>query len=505
VSTEGRASQDSPSDAPSDAPPRARANLLVLSDLHIGQDLAGATRFSTLRGIARLDRELCAFLDFYANHPMGGRPWRLVLAGDVIDFMQVNLRPAGSVGRTRWHAFVMTPEEEVYGLGPGAERAVWKLERIVARHRRVFLAIGRFIAAGNEVCIVRGNHDDELHMDDVQAALRHLIAELFARANPSAPRLPVDARIQFFPWFYYEEGVAYVEHGHQFDPYSSFEYFLEPAESPGGAEDDQPLPALGARYFASRFPGFPSLEQDRWAIGDYVRWGFAQGFGVLRAVWLYVRLIFIVAASSWRRRRAHSNKRRWLARRLAELERFYGLPRAMLARLQALHARPVTQNLWRSLQVLFVDRVLVVLGTVGAAVSSFALPVAAATATGLCAAFVTLGAGVLWWLARLRDVTSDNAQAAAARAVARELAVKFVVMGHSHRPVVARTDHGRGAWYLNTGTWIPPIRRAAHAARCDCRLTHLAVIHGDSPELARAHLRRWCAEARRPEAMREVG
>src|SRR5258705_9759597 len=109
----------------------AGANLLVLSDLHIGQDMNGLSRFRALRQIARLDHELCAFLEYYATHPSDGRPWRLVLAGDIIDFMQVNLRPPGDVVQGRWHSFRLTDDDKSYGVGFGVERAVWKLEQVV--------------------------------------------------------------------------------------------------------------------------------------------------------------------------------------------------------------------------------------------------------------------------------------------------------------------------------------------------------------------------------------
>ena len=29
--------------------------------------------------------------------------------------------------------------------------------------------------------------------------------------------------VEIHPWFWFEEGVAWIEHGHQFDPYNSFE------------------------------------------------------------------------------------------------------------------------------------------------------------------------------------------------------------------------------------------------------------------------------------------
>jgi len=110
---------------------------------------------------------------------------------------------------------------------------------------------------------------------------------------------------------------------------------------------------------------------------------------------------------------------------------------------------------------------------------------------------------LLFWLGRLRDVTCAEQLAAAARVLSEHLRVKFVVMGHTHEPMARPAREGRDAWYLNTGTWIPPARRPRHQGACDCRFTHLAVVSGDAG--ARAHLLRWCGAARRPERIEDVG
>jgi UDP-2,3-diacylglucosamine pyrophosphatase LpxH len=475
-------------------------NLLVVSDLHIGQDMSGLTRFAALRRIARLNRELCAFFGYYSRTRAEGRPWRLVLAGDIIDFMQVSLRPDGPEARTRWHSFRLTPDEEVYGLGHGPERAVWKLERVMDRHQRVFLALARFVAAGNEVCIIRGNHDHDLHWEEVQVAFRALLAELYASAQPGEPVPDFASRVRFYPWFYYQEGVAYIEHGHQYDEYSSFEYFLDPHQGHEGERRDFPVPLLALRYFANLFPGFPVLVQDQWTIMDYFRWAFRPGSNPLRVLYLYLRLLVLIFFVHGRGRAKAPRERNWLERRLADLERLYGLPREILRRIYEMHVKPAGHSLWRSIQVLFVDRILVALGVVAAVVGVALAPLPGWVQGILIAAVPLLGGLALWWLARIRDVTCDRQLALAARRLAETLKVKFVVMGHSHTPLAQ--SHGL-SWYLNTGTWIPPPGRARHSGGCDCDLTHLAVLQGDAG--LRARLLRWCSAAKRPEPMEEVG
>src|SRR3954454_7089197 len=69
-------------------------NILVISDLHLGEDLRpGGANVSYLRHLATLERELEKFLAHYTEHRLDGRPWRLVVNGDMVDFMSVMILP----------------------------------------------------------------------------------------------------------------------------------------------------------------------------------------------------------------------------------------------------------------------------------------------------------------------------------------------------------------------------------------------------------------------------
>src|SRR5438270_8628492 len=69
-------------------------NILVISDLHLGEDLRpGGANVSYLRHLATLERELEKFLQHYTAHRLDGRPWRLVVNGDMVDFMSVMILP----------------------------------------------------------------------------------------------------------------------------------------------------------------------------------------------------------------------------------------------------------------------------------------------------------------------------------------------------------------------------------------------------------------------------
>src|SRR5262245_40030948 len=100
-------------------------NILVISDLHLGEDLKeNRTGTSYLRQLVRLERELQSFLGHYTERRIGDRAWRLVINGDMVDFMSVVILPSEGDA---------SDEERQFGLAHGEGQSRHKLERVVAR------------------------------------------------------------------------------------------------------------------------------------------------------------------------------------------------------------------------------------------------------------------------------------------------------------------------------------------------------------------------------------
>src|SRR4030095_8377969 len=139
-------------------------NILVISDLHLGEDLRpGVANVSYLRHLVRLERELENFLKHYTERRVGDRPWRLVVNGDMVDFMSIMILPDADDP--------VDAEDRLYGLGFGERQSQKKLEKVIARHQGVFGQLAAFVAAGNELVIVIGNHDVEFQYAGVQRTL----------------------------------------------------------------------------------------------------------------------------------------------------------------------------------------------------------------------------------------------------------------------------------------------------------------------------------------------
>ena len=199
------------------------ANLLVISDLHLGDGIrADSAPLNTCI-------ELTQFIEHYTTHRRDGLPWRLVINGDMVDFIGICLMPE-EAGLIR----DLHPDDHYYGLGNRPHAAALKMTHVLSHHADVFRAMARFIGHGHEVTIVVGNHDAAFHFVEVQEALREALKTFWSETNDAQQPKAMSAQalgeaLTFCPWFYFEEGVAWIEHGHQYDPYCSFDSVLDPA------------------------------------------------------------------------------------------------------------------------------------------------------------------------------------------------------------------------------------------------------------------------------------
>lgn len=253
--------------------------------------------------------------------------------------------------------------------GP-AERTVLAMRRTEALgqlhsayigHPRFFQGLAWFLAQGNRLVILRGNHDPQWYWPEVQLAfagwLKTASEKLkVACEHPVSHEMPVpcaditgllpDTSAEDFvlradfthSWFYYRHRLAYIEHGNQQEVVDLQRFFLAPvvscrsgaeqpiqddelklAESPPKPEDwlpafkvsahekeiDPPLGSLGLVYFVNNLEiEFPNFERSGYQK-IYWRWLISVRSRLL--VKLVIPSIFRVLRSWWR----------WTFRRLA--------------------------------------------------------------------------------------------------------------------------------------------------------------------------------------------
>jgi len=459
-------------------------SLLILSDVHLGNDLNDVAPDGARRS-ARVDADLASLLHHYRATPCAGTRWRLVIAGDFIDFVGMAIRaPEGESGPRR------TEEERAHGLGNAADDGRIKLRAVAARHPGVFEALADFVAAGHALTIVHGNHDVEFHWDAVKEELRALLADLARRARPGGVGDPggsdVLARIDFAPWFYYVGGVAYIEHGHQYDTLCSTEHVMAPMSPLDHRRIMRTFSDVLLRWVVRPTRGVPEYGHDRMGLFDYVLLAARLGFvGLVR---LGCRFAAAVVELFRVRRSYLTDAARALReehdRRMAALAVATRVGLDRLRALAALQVPPVTRSIPKILASVLLDRLAVGIVATAAIAGLVGAGRHHAWAWGLAGAVA-----LAWWLA-IRHLAAqrrawfgeglDNHEALAERAghLASLFPAAFVVMGHTHTPAMVPVARG-GATYVNVGSWHEAEARQGDASPpARAARTHL-VIHPD--------------------------
>jgi UDP-2,3-diacylglucosamine pyrophosphatase LpxH len=423
---------------------KQRHNLLALSDLHLGCDV----RAESPRGDRRrdaLDLAIIGFLDQHAAERSGGRPWRLLLLGDIFDFVAVTALPSPRLAA----AFALAEEERRFGLAAEDARCVWKLRLIAARHDALFRALARFVVAGNEVRFVRGNHDAEVQLSGVQDELRRLIGRRSGLKGPA--RAAVEARIRFHDWFYLEPGTLYAEHGNAHDRYCLQSGFFQEAPAPG-APMELPMSSKVLRFFAAHWTGDQGEldKADQWGVLDYLRWAARMGNPLHLVGDFFGMVARILGSVAWVDRRKGDDERIHLVHRWLSAFTEPGLRE--VKGLAALATQPAEHSVLDALQLFYLDRLVLLLVTAGAAIGcaiTWPLPAALGAGALLAASFALANRA----LAARRACEAHPLLVTAARRLAELFPVRTIVMGHSHQ--AAEVQVGAGTRYLNLGAWTP--------------------------------------------------
>jgi UDP-2,3-diacylglucosamine pyrophosphatase LpxH len=434
---------------------RPTYNIVVISDLHLGEDLSVDASEQSRLDVGMASVAAADYLAHLTQRRVDGRPWKLVCNGDTFDFLCTYVGADGS-----WRA-------------PAAS-AGW-VDRIAERHAVFFRSMARFLIAGNHVDLVAGNHDRELThplvTERVRAALRaHGVREVDL----------VD-RLRFHDWFVHEPGVAWIEHGHQYDDTCSFEFGLAPENARGGIIPN--VDAASVRFLGSVASVDPHSTEE-WTLGGYVK--YAASLGWQRGTRLalgYGRVMLGLWAASRaqrgqraRRRRAHLHDAR-----LEELAQERGVPVATLRDLDGLRRMPITRSMARVCSMLQLNRMAL---TVLTAVAALTIGFWGGWPWGFVGLLGVTSGGYVVDRARARRIPRDPTMALATvpDRIHRTAGVPIVVFGHTH--VAMRLPLSGGGVYVNSGTWLPAIRPGLLRA-----FTHVVILHGKAgPEV---HLRQW--------------
>ncbi len=463
-------------------------SLIILSDVHLGSDLDDLSPPEERAHRTELvDDDLARLIRHYRDTTPDGQRWRLVIAGDFIDFIGMTVRADGPLTTAE------NEDEKEYGLGNAEEHVRMKLRRVATRHDPVFRALAEFVAAGNALTFIHGNHDVELHWPGVQEELR---AQLCARAPDSAPdsatgvtdvKALFEGSVAFHPWFFHVDGVVWIEHGHHYDPYCATENLMAPVSALDPLRMARGFTDVLLRRVVRRTRGLNEHGHEHMGVVDYLAIGARLGF---RGMFALVARFAGAVAELLRVRRQHFAEAGRALREehdrrvglLAEATRI-GVDR--LRSLAALQAPPITRSIHGILASVLLDRIA--LGLFG----SIALVIAAFVAVRHgSAAWVFPASVVLAWavthrqLTRLRKIDPVDVLIERAGHLAKMFPVAFVVMGHTHVPM--EVSVAQQTTYINLGAWAeeegdPAL---AHIPQHRAPRTHLVIRIGASGPVA---------------------
>lgn len=460
-------------------------NLLVLSDVHLGSELVFHVRPNAPRRTAlseRRDRDLAALLDWYREQPVGEKPWRLLIGGDFIDFAGMSVMTPGEGIHTQ-----PTAEELVHGLGGAEDHALAKLRLVLRHHELVMRALAAFVAAGNDLVIVRGNHDVDWHWEQVQDEFRRGLAE-HARVDSK--------QIEFAPWFYYEEGLIYLEHGHQYDAYCSYDHVLHPVSPKDPLRTTRSLSDVLLRYVVRPTRGMTEGGHDAMSALDYFRFAFSLGIsGSLALAARFVRANRALYAL-WREHvcEAAAWVRREHERKMQALSQAGQISLERLRELARLQRPPVTRSLGAIVTGMMLDQVLFVaiLALAGGLTLAWLEHWPIMLPGSLSFMLLSSWARRTWLVRRAVEPSAELRERSAL--IARLFPAAFVVMGHTHLPEIQAA--GPQSTYINLGAWAEEETLDGLAPALPATRTHLVIVH--AAPAATAQLLTWSGDAPQP-------
>lgn len=483
--------------------PPPTESLLVFSDVHLGSDIQD-DGINKARRSASVDRDLVSLLAHYrAQKPPADR-WRIVIAGDFIDFIGMTVVPAAGALALENE---LTDEERRHGVGNSADHARLKLARVAARHADVFAELAAFVADGHALSLVHGNHDIEFHWDAVKDDFRAFLLEhapdVAAREVDRAAFL---ARIEFNPWFFYRDGVAYIEHGHQYDPFCATEHIMAPLSPLDPRRVARGFCDTLLRFVVRPTRGMTEHGHENVGLGYYLSFGAQLGFqGMLELGVAFTRAV----AEMFRLRRAHLSDAAKTLRADHEIlvAKLAGVTRLGIERLRALlslQTPPITKTVAGIMRGVLLDRLAV---AIVAMITLGVLAMFGVFKSGLTGGPTWAAGGVVlaWILLHVyfsRQRTIDPAEQMVERAahLAKLFPAAFVVMGHTHIPAAVPAGD---ATYINVGSWAEEAAEAAEPSAPVYRAarTHL-VIHVRN-EQAEAHFCTWEENGPQPRVLPE--
>lgn len=370
-----------------------------------------------------------------------------MLNGDIFDFDSIMAIPENPPFSVSWL-------ERKRGLKSEESKSLFKMDVILGDHAIFFDSLQDFVAKGNHVVFVIGNHDVELHWPSVQEKVIARIAGTSDSPN-----------VRVAEWFYMSASDTLIEHGNQYDAYCLCSNPINPLIKRRGKPYVRlPFGNLAGKYMVNGM-GLINPHSDasfiRESIWDYMVFYYKYVIRtqpLLPITWFWGAMVTLGLTIGEGLRPALTDPLTIGDRVEKIAQKANSTPRVALS-LRELHAHPAAFNPIQTLQELWLDRALLFALVVFVSFQIYSVINVFVTVSIL---FFVIPLFLLFpiFIFYARSVKSELAKS---QAVAFELApisakiagVKRVIHGHTH---YEKHTNMNGVEYLNTGTWSPSFK-----------------------------------------------
>ena len=454
---------------------------LIISDTHLGYKAKDLRESKYIQETQKMDKHFKNFLDFYTNND--DYTYELIINGDFIDFIAINYR----ISVEESDNYKLTLDEIKYGLSSKEKHIVWKLRKIAKIHFSFFQELSNFISNGNSITIIKGNHDVEFYWPKVQEEFKTILIDL---ANPTN-RDNYYSKIKFKDWFYYKNGLFYIEHGNQYEEFTSFNNFLVPLNPINIKKLETPYTHISIRYWINLVKGVDTENLADWGYKELFLWIKTQGIiGLFMQFIYYFRALFISLSYTKIIYFVNPFIKLKVKDKIRKIALDNDLDYYILSDINKLKHKPIGNSIFNVLRAFYFEWFLIVNGFFIFLIFSF-ISKDLLLISKVFIIYVLTSIISYFIFSFRRETAPDKKLSRAAVDIADILNAKYIIFGHTHHPLVEKINDKKV--YLNTGSWLSKNIKK-YERRFHFHLSHIVI----DEETKQCSLRNWSIQKEKP-------
>ncbi len=424
---------------------------IIISDIHLGYQAKKLNPEEYKKEILFSNELFNKFITHYKTLDKK-LPWELIINGDFIDFVQINYR----INPKESRQYKLSLDEMKYGLNNKEKHVVWKLRKISEIHSLFFQTLSDFVKDGNTLVILKGNHDVELYWPKVKQEFKNILLEL-QQFDSNEKRVDFENRVKIKDWIYYEKNLFYIEHGNQYDDYTSFNNFITPLHPTHIGVLEMPFSHITMRYWTNMTNDLETHDLADWGLKEIWMWIKKQGIrGILTQLIFYFRILIMVIANIRIAHifsvKIHLKKTRYIH----EIAKIHNIDVKTLKKIGRMKHTPVGNSLFEVLSAFHVEWLIIIVGFFMFLFVQLLFPSIGHFFLG--GGFYLIASIAIYMIFTTgRIIEPDEKIFEASEKISKLLPAKYYIFSHTHHHEWRELP--KNAIYLNTGSWLERNRK----------------------------------------------